>query len=79
MARVARSRMDRIEGAGGVPAKIADWHSRPDLLNEISGRGYAKSQFKSQFQAVGDRSKPIRARRPPAVPRQNGEWLPPGL
>jgi hypothetical protein len=35
---------------GQIPAKIAHWDSRPDLLNEISGRESAESQF----QAAGD-------------------------
>jgi hypothetical protein len=30
---------------GGDPAKIVHWDSRPDLSNEIRGRGSAKSQF----------------------------------
>jgi hypothetical protein len=31
--------------AMGEIAKIVHWHSRPDLSNEIRGRGSGKSQF----------------------------------
>jgi len=42
------ARQNRVRNhPGTAPRKIAYWDSRPDLLNDVSGRGCAKSQFRA--------------------------------